>query len=35
MHWTPDYLLQSGLWLMLWLAAGVGVAVYTHRRGDR
>lgn len=33
MHWTLEYVLQSGLWLLLWLAAG-GAAAYTvqHRR---
>lgn len=35
MHWTPDYVLQSVLWVLLWLAAGAGFAAYTHRRGGR
>jgi hypothetical protein len=32
MHWTTEYLLQSGAFLLLWILAGSAVAVYTHRR---
>lgn len=33
MHWTPEYVIQSGLWVALWLAAGAAVAYTTHRKG--
>jgi hypothetical protein len=34
MHWTLEYVIQSGAFLLLWLLAGAGVAAYTvHRRG--
>jgi hypothetical protein len=35
MHWTWEYVVQSGLWLALWLAAGAMVAKYTIARRDR
>lgn len=35
MQWTPEYIVQSGLWVILWLAGGAGVAkaVTARRRG--
>lgn len=35
MHWTLEYVIQSGLWLLLWLLAGAGAAAYTVHRRDR
>lgn len=34
MHWTLEYVIQSGLWLALWLVLG-GAAAYTAHRRDR
>lgn len=33
MQWSLDYMIQSGLWLLFWLAAGGAVALTAHRRG--
>ena len=34
MQWTLEYVIQSGLWLILWLTVGAGAAALTmHRRG--
>jgi hypothetical protein len=32
MQWTLEYVVQSGLWLILWLAVGSAAAYTVHRR---